>query len=104
MENVGTMMTRRDRLATLTPETTAKEAIHVLLQRQVSGASVINGKNELVGIISEFQLLGAVYDEQFCNRAVLLTAFQSGGAGRSNLVALGVDSLRMDRSCCGFSV
>lgn len=40
---------------------TVEEAIHSLLKHRVSGAPVVDAQGQLVGIISEFQLLEAIY-------------------------------------------
>lgn len=42
-------------------DATVEEAIRSLLEHHVSGAPVVDGQGHLVGIISEFQLLEAVY-------------------------------------------
>ncbi len=40
---------------------TVEEAIHSLLEHHVSGAPIVDAQGCLVGIISEFQLLEAIY-------------------------------------------
>ena len=40
---------------------TVEEAIHCLLEHRVSGVPVVDQQGSLVGIISEFQLIEAVY-------------------------------------------
>ncbi len=42
------------------PETDIYDAIHVLLQRKVSGATVVNDQREVVGVISEIDCLRAI--------------------------------------------
>jgi len=63
------MQTARDVMAThlitLTPETTADQAIRTLLENKISGAPVIDDAGNLVGIVSEFQLMAVIYNEDF---------------------------------------
>lgn len=40
---------------------TVEEAIHSLLKDRVSGAPVVDAEGQLLGIVSEFQLLEAIY-------------------------------------------
>jgi CBS domain-containing protein len=54
-----------------TPETDIFDAIHVLLQRKVSGGTVVNEKDEVVGVISELD----------CLRAIINTAYYHEGGG-----------------------
>jgi len=44
------------------PDATLAEAIHLLLDHDISGAPVIDSKGRLCGIITQFQLLEVVYD------------------------------------------
>lgn len=48
----------------LRPEATVEEAIRILLEREISGAPVVDGEGQLVGIISEFQLLEVLYSPE----------------------------------------
>lgn len=50
-----------------TPDTNIYEAIHVLLQRKVSGGTVLNENNEVVGVISELDCLRAIINAGFYN-------------------------------------
>jgi CBS domain-containing protein len=50
---------------TLTEETDLFEAIHMLLKHKVSGATVINGNNEVIGILSELDCLKAILDGSY---------------------------------------
>jgi len=50
-------------LILLPPEMPAIEAMRVLLRNQISGGPVVDSDGNLVGIISEFALLGVVIDE-----------------------------------------
>lgn len=56
---------------TFSKETDIFEAIHVLLQRKVSGGTVLNEKNEVIGVISELD----------CLRAILNTGYYHEGGG-----------------------
>ena len=56
------VMTRR--IVTVTPETTVEAAIATLLEHSISGVPVINDNREVVGIVSEFQLLEVIYDPE----------------------------------------
>jgi CBS domain-containing protein len=48
-------------LLAIRADTTVEEAIRSLLDHRVSGAPVVDQQGRLVGIISEFQLLEAIY-------------------------------------------
>lgn len=50
---------------TFSPDTGIFEAIHVLLQRKVSGATVINENKEVVGVISELDCLKAIIHQGY---------------------------------------
>ena len=68
MNAVRTIMS--DNLVTVRPESSIQEAIEVLLKEQVSGVPVIDDENRLVGIVTEFALLGLAYDENICQDIV----------------------------------
>jgi len=51
-------------VVSLRPEATVEEAIRILLEREISGAPVVDGDGQLVGIISEFQLLEVLYSPE----------------------------------------
>lgn len=57
-------------VTTIGPEATVDEAIHVLLENQISGLPVIDARGMLVGMISEFQLLETVFDPQIRSEPV----------------------------------
>lgn len=50
-------------LVTVTPNASVQEAIELILLQQISGLPVLNEREELVGIVTEFALLGLAYDE-----------------------------------------
>jgi CBS domain-containing protein len=59
-------------LVVLRADTTVEQAIRSLLEHHVSGAPVVDQQGRLVGIVSEFQLLEAIYRpevkrEQVCD-------------------------------------
>lgn len=41
------------------------DAIHQLLERKVSGATVINERNEIIGVVSELDCLKAILDQVY---------------------------------------
>jgi CBS domain-containing protein len=49
-------------IATISPKSTVKEAIRILVAKNISGAPVVAEDGALVGIISEYQLLEVIYD------------------------------------------
>ena len=57
---------------TFTPDTDIFDAIHIFLQRKVSGATVLNQHNEVVGVISELDCLKAIINQGY---------YHEGGAG-----------------------
>ena len=48
--------------ATIAPESTLGEAIEKSLSTNPAGLMVVNHRNELVGLITDFALLAGVYD------------------------------------------
>jgi len=50
------------RVFSIGPEATVEEAIRLLLERNISGAPVIDERGKLCGIITQFQLLEVLYD------------------------------------------
>jgi len=54
----------------LRPEATVEEAIRILLEREISGAPVVDRAGQLVGIISEFQLLEVLYSPELKSAAL----------------------------------
>jgi CBS domain-containing protein len=59
-----------DQVVSILPEATIEDAIHLLLDNEVSGAPVIDRSGKLVGIISQFQLLEVMYDPDLKHAAV----------------------------------
>ena len=53
-----------DSLVTVTPQCSIQDAIEKLLQEEISGLPVTDGDGKLVGIVTEFALLGLAYDEK----------------------------------------
>jgi CBS domain-containing protein len=62
------MYTARDVMCsdviTISVDATVGDAMRVLLEKDISGAPVVDEQGELVGIVSELQLLEAVYTPQ----------------------------------------
>jgi len=54
---------------TFKPETDIFEAIHVFLQRKVSGATVLNDHDEVIGVISELDCLKAIINQGYYHEA-----------------------------------
>ena len=48
-------------IITVTPETLLKKAVAILAKQKISGLPVVNKDNKLVGIISEKDILRAMY-------------------------------------------
>jgi CBS domain-containing protein len=59
-----------DNLVTVRPEDSIENAIQLLLDREISGLPVANEHGHLVGVITEFALLGIVYDQLIKNQTV----------------------------------
>jgi len=47
-------------IISVSPESGAKEALDLLLKRQISGLPVIDGKNKLLGMFTEKEILSAI--------------------------------------------
>ena len=50
---------------TFSEKTELFDAIHQLLERKVSGATVINENNEIIGVVSELDCLKAIMDQVY---------------------------------------
>jgi CBS domain-containing protein len=68
MLTAGEIMT--DDLTTIRPEASIEDATEMLLSGNISGMPVTDEDGHLVGIITEFALLGTVYDQQVKNQTV----------------------------------
>jgi CBS domain-containing protein len=68
------MLTARDIMTegviTVRPSCTIQEAIELLLAERISGLPVIDDRDRLVGIVTEFALLAVAYDESIMQDAV----------------------------------
>lgn len=63
---------KSDNPVTFSPDTNIYNAIHILLQRKASGATVLNERNEVVGILSELDCLKAIINQAY---------YHEGGSG-----------------------
>jgi CBS domain-containing protein len=68
MLTAGEIMT--DDLVMVRPEDSIEQAIELLLSEEISGMPVADEKGHLIGVITEFALLGVVYDRQIKNQTV----------------------------------
>lgn len=57
-------------VVTISPEAPIQEAIETLLKQEFSGLPVVDARGNLVGIVTEFALLGLVYDDRIRKDAV----------------------------------
>jgi CBS domain-containing protein len=62
---VADYMSRK--LVTFTPQTSVVEAMGVLLDKRISGAPVVGSDGELVGILSEVDVLAVVIQDSYYN-------------------------------------
>ena len=53
------------KVITVSPSATVEDTIRMLVDNGISGAPVVDADGELVGIITEFQLLEVAYDPEF---------------------------------------
>lgn len=58
------------KVITVPLDATVSETIVLLLNHHISGAPVVDSKGELVGVISEFQLLETIFDPDVCSGTV----------------------------------
>lgn len=54
-------------LITFRADTEIREVIDVLLERKISGAPVLNDKNEIIGVIDDKDCLGTLVDSAYHN-------------------------------------
>ena len=52
------------KVITVSPSATAEDTIRMLYLNRISGAPVVDADGELLGLITEFQLLGVVFDPE----------------------------------------
>ncbi|WP_203294808.1 CBS domain-containing protein [Luteirhabdus pelagi] len=55
-------------LTTFRPEQTVLEVMNTLIKKKISGGPVVNGKNELVGIISEGDCMKQISNSRYYNQ------------------------------------
>lgn len=65
---VADYMTRR--LVTFTPDMNVVEAMQVFLDHQISGAPVVNEAGELLGVLSEVDLMSVIIQDSYYDEAV----------------------------------
>lgn len=61
-------MTRK--LVTVTPQTNVVEAMDMLLNSQISGAPVVDAEGQLVGVLSEADLLHVIIQDSYYDESV----------------------------------
>jgi CBS domain-containing protein len=59
-----------EELVTIRPEASIREAIEMLIGKEISGLPVIDNQGHLVGVITEFAMLAMVYDHEVRNQTV----------------------------------
>jgi CBS domain-containing protein len=59
-----------EELVTIRPEASIREAIEMLIGKEISGLPVIDQQGRLVGVITEFAMLAMVYDHEVSNQTV----------------------------------
>ena len=69
---VGDYMARR--LITFRPETHVVEAITVLLDKKISGAPVVDDEGNLVGILSEVDLMRVIVQDSYYDESAGIVA------------------------------
>jgi len=52
-------------LVTFKPETDIRDAIDIMLKKKISGAPVVNDKNEMIGMLSEVDCLRIIVDDTY---------------------------------------
>jgi CBS domain-containing protein len=57
-------------LVTISPEMLIKDAIELLIQKQISGLPVTDNQGRIIGVITEFAMLAMVYDREVQNQPV----------------------------------
>lgn len=59
-----------DRVVTIGPDATIRDAIELLIARGISGLPVVDRDGQLVGILTEFALLALAYDSDIADQSV----------------------------------
>lgn len=59
-----------DRVVTITPQDSVRDAIELLLARRISGLPVVDDAGRLVGVLTEFALLAIAYDQRMLDDTV----------------------------------
>jgi CBS domain-containing protein len=57
-------------VVTIPPDASIKDAIELLIEREISGLPVVDDDGHLVGVLTEFALLAMVYDQDVQNHPV----------------------------------
>lgn len=57
-------------IVSIRPEATVEDAIHLLLDHDISGAPVLDERGKLRGIITQFQLMEVLYDPNVKNAKI----------------------------------
>ncbi len=57
-------------VVTIQSDASIKEAIELLIARQISGLPVVDSEGHLIGVLTEFALLAMVYDEEVQDHTV----------------------------------
>jgi len=57
-------------VVTIGPDSLISEAIELLLIQQISGMPVTDNDGQLIGIVTEFVMLGIAYDDNICQDSV----------------------------------
>ena len=68
MLTVDTIMSRE--IVTISPDASIRDAIDLLLSRGISGLPVVDSRDRLVGILTEFALLALAYDQNVADHKV----------------------------------
>ncbi|MBX3426910.1 MAG: CBS domain-containing protein [Pirellulales bacterium] len=59
-----------DRVVTITPQDSVRDAIELLLARRISGLPIVDDAGRLVGVLTEFALLAIAYDQRMLDDTV----------------------------------
>jgi len=68
MLTAGEIMT--EDVVTIGPDSLISEAIELLLIQEISGMPVSDNQGQLIGIVTEFAMLGIAYDDKICQEKV----------------------------------